>query len=263
MAEASLDPQTDTELIAACRQTLPDLDDRQVERLIGFRDAMFETNQRVNLTAIRDRSEIGRRLVLESLRLVPSLDRAIGLDSQPEVLDLGTGGGIPGLILAIARPDIPFVLLDATGKKLTAVSAIAKTLGVANISTLHSRAEDAAHDPAWRTRFTVVTARAVSSISALLELGLPFLKLQGTLILPKGPDIEKELRDAATAATILGGNIATSELLPHNGSHTETTLVIVEKRRATPSAYPRRSGLPSKQPLGSGTPAAKVPEAGN
>jgi 16S rRNA (guanine527-N7)-methyltransferase len=234
----------------AIRSANPELEPGQVDRLVAWRDLMFETNQKINLTAIRDRDLMGERLVLESLRLVDPLREAIGLDRDPRILDLGTGGGVPGIILAIAFPEILFVLLDATGKKLAAVSSMAKKLDLTNVETLHARAEDAAHDPAFRATFTAVTARAVSSIPALVELGLPFLKLHGKLLLPKGLDLGEELGHGAAAAKIVGGNIASQSILAHNGSHIDTTLVIVEKTRVTPATYPRRSGLPSRQPLG-------------
>jgi 16S rRNA (guanine527-N7)-methyltransferase len=244
---------TDRDLERAIRQSNPELSDAQVATLIGFRDLMFETNKRINLTAVRDRSGMGRRLVLESLRLVEPLREAIGLDRDPRVLDLGTGGGIPGVLLAIACPDVPFTLLDATGKKLAAVSEMVSSLGLTNVETLHARAEEAAHDDTWRGTFTAVTARAVSSLPALVELGLPFLKLHGTLLLPKGMEIGEELRSAEKALRIVGGKIASSAVLPDNGSHVETTLVVIEKNRTTPAAYPRRTGLPSRQPLGAGS----------
>jgi 16S rRNA (guanine527-N7)-methyltransferase len=248
-----MDAQVDPVLELVIRQSNPGLTNLQVATLIGYRDLLFETNQRINLTAVRDRDELGRRLVLESLRLVEPLREAIGLDREPRVLDLGTGGGIPGVLLAIACPDVSFTLLDATGKKLAAVNEITSALGVTNVETLHARAEEAAHNDAWRGIFTVVTARAVSSLSALIELGLPFLKLQGKLLLPKGIDIADELRSAEKAGQIVGGKIASSNVLPDNGSHVETTLVVIEKNRSTPVVYPRRSGLPSRQPLGTGT----------
>ena len=240
----------DSDLTVAIQLANSDLAPAQIESLLAYRDLMFQTNQRLNLTAIRDRGEMGRRLVLESLRLVSPLREAIGLDRDPRVLDLGTGGGVPGVILAIAFPAIPFVLLDATGKKLAAVESMLKELGIANVTTLHSRAEDAAHEPEWRSAFTVVTARAVSSVSALIELGLPFLKLHGKMLLPKGLNVNEELQIGAIAGKLVGGNIASASVLPHNGSHTDTTLVVIEKTRTTPATYPRRSGLPSRQPLG-------------
>jgi 16S rRNA (guanine527-N7)-methyltransferase len=240
----------ETGLEHAIRQSNPELTDVQVSQLVAFRDVMFATNQRINLTAVRDREEIGHRLVLESLRLVAPLREAIGLDRDPRVLDLGTGGGVPGLVLAIAFPEIPFTLLDATGKKLAAVRDMATELGVTNVETLHARAEDVAHDPAWRDRFTALTARAVSSVPALMELGLPFLKMHGTMLLPKGVEIADELAAGERAGAILGGKIVTAGILPDNGSHVETTLVVIEKIRSTPASYPRRSGLPSRQPLG-------------
>lgn len=250
MTSSKSDEIVDLNLVDAIGPASPNLDADQIGKLIAWRDLMFETNQRINLTAIRDREQMGQRLVLESLRLVEPLREAIGLDRDPRILDLGTGGGVPGVILAVAFPDIPFVLLDATGKKLAAVNEMVNELDLENVETLHARAEDAAHNPDWRSTFSAVTARAVSSVSALIELGLPFLKLHGKLLLAKGPDVNEELQSGTIAGKIVGGNIASALLLAHNGSHIDTTLVIIEKTRVTPTTYPRRSGLPSRQPLG-------------
>jgi 16S rRNA (guanine527-N7)-methyltransferase len=166
------------------------------------------------------------------------------------VLDLGTGGGIPGVPLAIAFPDSAFTLLDATRKKLDAVKQMTDRLGLTNVATLHGRAEELGHDPQWRGHFSAITARAVSSLPALVELGLPLLKLHGMMLLPKGIDIEGELHAGREAGKIVGGHVTKASILPENGSCIATTLVVVEKIRTTPMSYPRRSGLPSRQPLG-------------
>jgi 16S rRNA (guanine527-N7)-methyltransferase len=240
----------DASLRAAIALSVPELTEGQIGQLVAFRDVMHETNTRINLTAVRDRGDMGRRLILESLRLVAPVREGIGRDPLPRLMDLGTGGGIPGAIIAIAFPEVPVTLMDATGKKLAAVKTMLDAIGVANATTLHGRAEDLAHLPEWRDRFTVVTARAVSSLPALAELGLPFLKRQGTLVLPKGPNIADELTAARGACATLGGRVAMVSVLPDNGSQIETTLVTITKTRDTPAAYPRRSGLPSRSPLG-------------
>lgn len=246
----------DSELIAAILASAPRLSDRQIDLLLGYRDLLFETNQRLNLTAVRNRTDVGLRLLLESLRLLPPLRESISRVPDARVLDLGTGGGIPGVPLAIALPDIPFVLLDATKKKLDAVSEMTDRLGLQNVMYLPGRAEEFGHDPRWREHFSTITARAVSSLPALIELGLPLLRMHGTLLLPKGMGIDEELRAGENAAKIVGGKITTALILPRSGSCIETTLVVVKKIRTTPASYPRRSGLPSRQPLGLGLESA-------
>lgn len=227
---------------------LPDFTDHQVELLIRFRDLLYARNKQVNLTAVRDFDGIERRLILESLRLVPIVEERAGAG---RIMDLGSGGGIPGMVLAIAMPDCEFTLLDATGKKVRFQQDVVESLNVQNVRTMQGRAEELGHDINWRNSFDVVSARAVTSLSALMELGLPFVSMKGWLVLPKGAEIEEELGIARKAAGKLGGTIVSSDILPDSGSDVETRLVLVRKDQATPSAYPRRVGLPARSPLGS------------
>lgn len=224
----------------------------QLGQLAGFRDALFTANQTTNLTAIRDPEGIERRLLLESLRLLAPLDAR--LDSResgrPCLVDIGTGGGIPGMVLAIARPAIDVMLLDATRKKIAFLERTAAELGLANVHPFHGRAEEVGLDRAFRGRFDIGTARAVSSVPALMELGLPLLRRGGFLLLSKGVGIEDELEAGIRAGEILGGTVVEASFLPEAGTSIATQLVIVEKTAPTPGAYPRRSGIPSRNPLG-------------
>jgi len=124
-------------------------------------------------------------------------------------------------------------------------------LSIPNVVLYHGRIEELAHEPHMRGRYRVLTARAVSSLPALLELGLPMVRPGGTLLLPKGPDIADELADAERAAEILGGRIVSHVPLPDAQTGVETTLVVVSKELETPTDFPRRAGLPARAPLGS------------
>jgi 16S rRNA (guanine527-N7)-methyltransferase len=226
----------------------PDLTDAQRDLLRRYRDLLLERNARTNLTAIRDPEGVDQRLIAESLRLLPALDQACPAGEQ--AVDIGTGGGIPGIPLAIARPDIRWTLIDATAKKVAFLQDVVNALTLPNVVLYHGRVEELAHEPHLRGRYRVLTARAVSSLPALLELGLPLIRTGGTLLLPKGPDIADELSAARTAAGMLGGRIVSHDSLPDAGTGVETTLVVVSKERETPAAYPRRAGLPARSPLG-------------
>lgn len=223
----------------------------QIEQLTVYRDLLFETNKSTNLTAIRDLPGIERRLILESLRLVKPLLRVIGRDASRriKILDIGTGGGLPGLVLAIALPGLAFTLLDATGKKVAFVQEVITRIGLANAVALHGRAEDIGRDSGFRGQFDVAVARAVTSLPALIELGLPLIRRGGHLLLPKGEHLDDELEAGQYAASVLGGEIVEASLLPNAGSGIATRLVIVEKTAPTPGAYPRRAGIPSRNPL--------------
>jgi 16S rRNA (guanine527-N7)-methyltransferase len=229
-----------------------DLASDQIQQLARYRDALFSANQATNLTAIRDLPGIERRLILESLRLLASLDGRLAALGTPQarLIDIGTGGGIPGMVLAIARPHIHVTLLDATRKKIAFLADVVRDLGLRNVRTLHGRAEEIGLDRSLRGQFDIGTARAVSSIPALMELGLPLLRRGGFLLLPKGAEIPEELQAGARAGQILGGAVIEASFLPEAGTSIATKLVIVEKTGPTPGAYPRRSGIPSRNPLG-------------
>ena len=227
---------------------IPDFSDHQIALVLRYRDLLHDRNQRVNLTAVRDFDGIERRLILESLRLVSIVAERAG---EGRIMDLGSGGGIPGIVLAIAMPDCDFTLLDATGKKVKFQQDVIDDLQLPNVRAVQGRAEELAHDINWRNSFDVVSARAVTSLSALMELGLPFVSMKGWLVLPKGVEIDEELDIALKAAGKLGGTIVSNEVMPDSDSEVDTRLILVRKDQATPSIYPRRVGLPARSPLGS------------
>ena len=238
------------DLVAGSGILLPDC---AIDHLVRFRDLLHERNQVVNLTAVREIPAIDRRLVIESLRLVPVLRNLVPEDQEPPVrhLDLGSGGGIPGMVLAIARPDLSVTLLDATRKKTDFLADVIRELGLPNATTLNGRAEELGHLPRWRNQFDLVTARAVAALPTILELGAPFLRTGGTMLLPKGTDLDDELVHAERAAPLLGMEIVSSDPLEDIGSTVETRLVIARKIATTPRTYPRRPGIPARSPLGS------------
>lgn len=246
----SSDPRTASEFATLVRPILPGVTDRQITQLLLYRDMLHERNQHVNLTAVRDFDGIERRLILESLRLLPVL-RGLMPRNGGDVMDLGSGGGIPGVILAIAMPESSFSLLDATGKKVAFQREVIESIGLDNVRAVQGRAEELGHDINWRHSFDVVTARAVTSLSALMELGLPFVAMKGWLVLPKGVEIEDELVIARKAAGKLGGTIVNHDVMDDAGSDVDTRLVLVRKDASTASEYPRRVGLPARSPLGS------------
>jgi 16S rRNA (guanine527-N7)-methyltransferase len=216
------------------------------KRLLAYRDLILDWNRRFNLTALRDADAIDGRLIAESLRLLPFLTDVPGL----QAFDLGTGAGIPGIPLAIARPDIAFTLLDATGKKVRFLELVVDALELANVTPIHDRSENAAHDPLHRERYDLVLARAVTQLAALAELTLPFLRLGGRALLPKGVNLGEELHRARTAIQRAGGTLVSAEVLPEVPCCGMTRLVILDKIEPSLAQYPRRPGVPEHDPLG-------------
>jgi 16S rRNA (guanine527-N7)-methyltransferase len=224
----------------------PDATPDQADRLAGYRDLILEWNRKFNLTALRDAEAIDGRLIAESLRLAPFIPSG----DQLRAIDIGTGAGIPGLPLAIVRPDISFTLVDATGKKIRFIELVVAELGISNVTTIHERSELLAHDDEHRERYDLALARAVTQLAALTELVLPFLRVGGTALLPKGEELTDELARAQNAIEILGGSLQSAELLPLVACCGVTRLVILDKIGPSLARYPRRPGIPEHDPLG-------------
>lgn len=208
---------------------------------------LLEANLRVNLTRVVEPEAIARLHLLDALAALPLLD-ALG---PTRAIDLGSGGGIPGLPLAIARPGIAWTLVDSVGKKAALLRAFADRLGLTNVTVLRERAETLGRDPAHRERHDLVTARACAALPVLAELALPLLEPGKGLIAWKGPLAkgDPEVRAGTAVSTMLGGGEPRLVDAGHAalGGH---RFVIVEKLTATPARFPRRPGEPARRPLG-------------
>ena len=208
-----------------------------------LRDVILEWNEKINVTAIRDPEEFMAKNVKDSLLLTGTPE----YENAKTVLDMGTGGGFPGLPLAINSPDKKFVLTDAIGKKLKVVQAAADELGLTNVEVIHSRAEDLARNKDHREKYDAVVSRAVANMSTLSEYCLPFVKVGGYFIAYKTWESKEEIVAAHNAITVLGGDIVRMETSGVEGNG--HMFVIVKKIKPTPAKYPRKAGLPSKEPI--------------
>lgn len=231
-----------------------------VERLGRYLGLLLATTTVMNLTATKDAGEAWDRHVLDSLTLLPVLGEAEIAEGRERlrVLDVGSGGGLPGLVLACVMPGADFVLLDSTEKKCRFLKHAAGELGLLNVEVVHARAEEAGHDRGTRVDsggvsrregtmrdgFDVVTARAVGGLATLSELTVPFARVGGLCALIKGQKAEEELAAAKAGLHLL--------LASHAGTVETPTgrVVVLEKRRATPRMYPRANGEPKRKPLG-------------
>jgi 16S rRNA (guanine527-N7)-methyltransferase len=227
------------------------LDAQTQERFARYRALLLERNAQFNLTAIRDPEEIERRLFLDAIAMVPELDRLMETPGDPtdravRLVDVGAGAGFPGLALKIVRPSLDVTLIDATAKKVAFVNDVIAALELERVQAVQGRAEELGQDDRYRSRFNVATARAVASLPVLLEYVVPFLTIGGTALLPKGLEITEELRLGRRAAAVLGAEIVSAEELSLAG----TRLVVTRKISPTATAYPRRVGIPSRDPLG-------------
>ncbi|MEO8251773.1 MAG: 16S rRNA (guanine(527)-N(7))-methyltransferase RsmG [Chloroflexota bacterium] len=208
---------------------------------------LLAANRRHNLTRVTLPDEVARVHLLDSLAALPILDRLAPTDA----LDLGSGGGVPALPLALARPEMGWTLVDSVAKKAALLREFVEALGLRNVTVLSDRAEAVGRDPRHRERHAVVTARACAPLPVLAELALPLLVTGGKLLAWKGPlaDEDEEVRRGRVAIHQLGGGDLEilDPGLPALGGH---RFVIVHKKGATPARFPRRAGGPGRRPLG-------------
>lgn len=225
------------------------LDAAQVARFARYRALLLDWNNRINLTAITDPGEVVTRHFLDSLTCAPLLPSP-AVSQTPRLLDVGAGAGFPGLPLAIALPQWDVTLLEATGKKVRFLETVITELGLTNAHALAGRAEEVAHQGAYRARFDAVTARAVASLPTLLEYCAPFARVGGTQIFPKKGDLSDEIAAGQRAATLLGARLDDLALVTLPVLADGRVLVLARQERACPPQYPRPAGAPAKRPLG-------------
>ena len=221
------------------------LTEEQKSKLDKYMEGILSWNEKVNLTNITDPDEFRVKHTLDSL---VCLDFPEYVEAK-SVIDVGTGGGFPGIPLAVCSPEKEFLLLDSLNKRLKIIGSFMEELGIKNVSLLHSRAEDACGRKEYRENFDVCVSRAVSNLSTLSEYCLPFIRRGGYLLAYKGPECERELKDASRALKILGGeavDIRDTEMKEYGLEH---KILVIRKVRNTPKAYPRKAGTPLRNPL--------------
>ena len=216
-----------------------------LDRLARYHALLTAWNARIDLTAVLEPEEMVDRHYLDS-----AAPLALGLIPQgARVIDVGTGAGLPGIPLCILRPDLRVTLLDAQRKRVTFLQAAIEALDLP-AQAVHMRAEDAARDEAHREAYDVAVSRAVAATPTLLELTLPFVRMGGRAIAWKGPGLQAELEQARRAAHLLGGALEGVLDAPVPGRDWQHVLLVCAKRQKTARQYPRRAGLPGKNPLG-------------
>ena len=216
----------------------------------GFADAaeayvalLLAANARLNLTRVVDPDAVARLHLLDSLVALPILDEL----APDSALDLGSGGGLPGIVLALARPEVRWTLVDSVGKKADALRGFVDALRLRSVEVLVERAEVLGRGPG-RESYDLVAARACAPLPVLTEYALPLLRVGGTLLAWKGSPSAEELASGAAASALLGGGDPTvrPSNAPALGDH---RFVVVRKLRPTPTRYPRRPGEPARRPL--------------
>ena len=215
-----------------------------IEKLEIYAKELKEWNEKINLTAITDDEGIAVKHFIDSLMLLKYVD----IPENSKIIDVGTGAGFPGLVIAAARPDVKVTLLDSTGKKLKVVNDIGEKMGLSNYEILNMRAEEAGQKKEYRECFDFATARAVAELRVLSEYCLPFVKQNGYFISMKGALADKEIENAFTALKTLSGKI--EEKYNFNLFDAgERNIIKIKKISQIPTKYPRVSAQIAKKPL--------------
>lgn len=218
--------------------------DEVMEKLMGYMHGIISWNEKVNLTNLTEEDEFIEKHYIDSLLLWNSES----FKKADKIIDVGTGGGFPGVPLAILYPEKEFLLLDSLKKRLNIIDSLTHELGINNVTTFHGRAEDAAKQKDMREAFDLCVSRAVANLTSLSELCIPFVKIGGYFVAYKGPGAYDEAKEAENAINILGGKLE-SITVPEGQKESEHTLITILKTANTPEKYPRKAGDPLKKPL--------------
>lgn len=219
-----------------------ELSEDKIEQFFIYKDILKEWNEKINLTSIVDVNEILIKHFTDSL----TIEKYVPQNAR--VIDVGTGAGFPGIPLKIARPDIELVLLDSLNKRINFLNEVIKKCELTNVRTVHGRAEDFARDANYREMFDISTARAVANLSTLLEYCTPFLKIGGTFICMKA-DAEQEIIEASKAVKVLNMEKEKIEKFKLPELDADRTIVLYKKINNTPKQFPRKAGIPAKEPI--------------
>ena len=222
-----------------------DSSDEKLRQLSGYMEGILDFNESINLTAITDRKEFIAKHYIDSL-MCAAMDEINDADT---VIDVGTGGGFPGVPLAIAFPEKKFTLIDSLNKRIKIVNQLCDELEIKNVRAIHGRAEELARKKDMREQFDICVSRAVANMATLSEYCLPFVKVGGSFIAYKGPDCESEVKEASNAIEKLEGCLLRIERPEADGVAFDHRLIVVKKIAATAAKFPRKPGTPSKEPM--------------
>ncbi|MHB8105783.1 MAG: 16S rRNA (guanine(527)-N(7))-methyltransferase RsmG [Dehalococcoidales bacterium] len=235
-------------LKSGAEQLRINLSPTQLDQFELYYQQLIEWNKRINLTKITDYEEVQVKHFLDSLMVATVLDLKSGKPGL-EIIDVGTGAGMPGIPLKIIFPDIKLTLLEVTVKKTKFLEYIINELNLKDVKIIVDRAETAAHDVHYREKFDIVLSRAVAALPALAELTLPFCNIGGLCVAYKKGDIKEEVEQAKKAIEVMGGKLREVKPVKLKELDDNRWLVIIDKIESTPAAYPRRPGMPEKRPI--------------
>ena len=217
------------------------LPDEQLNEFYEYMQLLLEWNEKMNLTAITDPEEVIKKHFVDSITIKKYIKE------ENRLIDVGTGAGFPGIPLKIVDKSIKLTLLDSLNKRINFLNEIIEKLNLKEVNTIHSRAEEYAKNKV-RESYDVAVSRAVADLPILLEYLMPYVKLNGICICMKGPKAQEELERSKKAINILGGKLEKFEKITID-EEMERNLIIIRKIKDTPNKYPRKAGIPTKNPI--------------
>ena len=215
----------------------------QIDKFYKYMNLLIEWNEKINLTAITEPSEIILKHFIDSITILKEIEDGSIL------VDVGTGAGFPGVPLSIMNPTLKITLVDSLNKRLIFLQEVVKELKLENVELIHARAEEFGQNKKYREKFDIATSRAVANLSSLSEYLVPLVKIGGKVISMKAGNAGQEIEEAQTAIKVLGGCIKKIDEFNLPQSNIERTIITIDKVKNTPNKYPRKAGTPTKEPI--------------
>lgn len=219
--------------------------DRQREQFQKYYEMLVKWNEVMNLTAITEYDEVNEKHFVDSLAIVKGLD----MNEVDYMIDIGTGAGFPGIPLKIIYPHLKVTLLDSLNKRVKFLDEVLRTLELENVKTLHGRAEDYSREEEYREKYDLCVSRAVSNLSVLSEYCIPYVKIGKMFVSYKSVNVDEEVEQSLNAIRILGGKLIKIDKIKLPDSDISRAFVYIEKVKSTSKKYPRKAGVPAKEPL--------------
>jgi len=219
------------------------ISEEQIEKFYKYMNLLISWNEKINLTAITEPKDIILKHFMDSLTILNNIK------DGNKIVDVGTGAGFPGIPIGIVNENCDITLVDSLNKRINFLNEVIKEIDLKNICTIHSRAEDFGKDKKYRESFDIAVSRAVAPLNILLEYMLPLVKLGGVCICMKSSNISEELDSAKNACKVLGGELVKIDEVILPGTDIIRKNIVIKKIGNTPIKYPRKAGVPSKEPL--------------
>lgn len=223
------------------------LSEEQIEKFYHYYEILIEWNKVMNLTAITELEDVIYKHFIDSLSFVKAVEETD--NNKYNLIDVGSGAGFPGIPLKIVFPNFSVVLLDSLNKRVNFLNEVISKLNLMEIKAVHGRAEDFGKNREYREQFDFCVSRAVANMATLSEYCIPFVKVGGIFVAYKSEKVEEEIEKGNNAIQVLGGKIEKIERFVLTGTDADRSLVVIKKNKRTDKRYPRKAGIPGKEPV--------------